>query len=874
MGAVFPGVFESVQPQVATQVQTVQRVNAISGGSRVLAIVGEGETEERLVVQATGGGADGWNADYSGTSSPDGRHFQISKTSLVPNRTRILKNGIPLAVIEGNITNTAFDNRYGARVDPITGRVELQSSHLVDFGTDVLGNTLYYSRNSSNVGTGTVTVSQADLLDINAPNELWTARVVGVIKDGSANTIPGEATITVTGSTSGQILDASGNPIVWKSDGVAVDNGILSLTFTEGGTPFAIGDRFSIQVDSGVLSENDSLSARYVAEQDLNSPETWFSAQDAFAVYGQPSETNTLSLGIQMAFENGAPLVVGIMAKPPVPRKTSEYLINPNNTLTSATEGASGGFDVRDTIFPLGVGALPDIDGKVNVFVVSDDGTEEQILLNKVDFYDTDITTVAQAYSDFVMGPLGESYTVFTAPEVEQEGDDGYLRAATATDNIDDPTGLYYFRSPSAQFAADRLATGEGDVGKTLVLLGSSDAPSEFSTVFGSYEIVSVGDGYGNLNVAILDPISPTDPSALLAIYPEIDGYQWQIVDPNDTDHAYFAITDDFAANYLTEGKGLRVSYVDTADADYFDTNWGEAVDALETVDAQIIVPLPLNTVSNIFQVFKRHVEVESNIINQHERVLVVGAIPGLEPDHLIGVAQAAVEDVGLLEGIQGDDVEEVLAGNIEDLTNYSVPDGFGDSFRVIYTYPDEVIRNIAGQNTTIPGYFVAAALGGFLAGQVAIQNPCTFQTLAGFNIPNTKKLRRRTKNQLGGAGVLVIEPIAGGGRMLWGKTTVSSGAPEEEEISIVFIRDQVARTVRASLRPFIGRVQSATIVPELSAGIGKLMRSMVGQGLLAGFGSITVQRNPIEPRQIDITVSIAPVSPVNWIYVNITVEL
>jgi phage tail sheath protein FI len=164
--------------------------------------------------------------------------------------------------------------------------------------------------------------------------------------------------------------------------------------------------------------------------------------------------------------------------------------------------------------------------------------------------------------------------------------------------------------------------------------------------------------------------------------------------------------------------------------------------------------------------------------------------------------------------------------------------------------------------------------LGGFLAGQVAIQNPCTFQTLAGFNIPNTKKLRRRTKNQLGGAGVLVIEPIAGGGRMLWGKTTVSSGAPEEEEISIVFIRDQVARTVRASLRPFIGRVQSATIVPELSAGIGKLMRSMVGQGLLAGFGSITVQRNPIEPRQIDITVSIAPVSPVNWIYVNITVEL
>lgn len=854
MGAVIPGIFDPVQPDIFTRVRTRERVNAVSGGSRVLCIVGEGETEETLVVSATGGGADGVNSDFSGTNNPTGRHFQISKINLVDNRTRILKNGIPLAVIEEQVTTDAFDNRYDARVDPLTGRVEMQRAHLVDFGTDQNGNTLYYSTNSNNSGSGRVVISQSSLVDTNAPAETWTARVVGVVKDGSGDAIPGEATITLTGTESGQIIDSNGNPITWKSDGVAVSNGILNVAFTEGSAPFAAGDRFTIQVDSGVLSANDELTARYVANEDLNNPESYFSPQDAFAVYGQPSETNTLSLGMQMAFENGAPLVTAVMAKPPVPRKTTEFLINPDNLLTGDTEGASGGSALKDTIFPLAVGALPDIDSKINIFAVDPSGTEEQLLLNKVDFYDTALTSTALAYSSFVSGPLSESYTVFTSPQVEQDGDDGYVEITSGSD--------IYFSSPLVQFSADRLETGEGDVGKQLVILSPA-------AVAGTYTIETVGDGYGNLNVATATGSPPG------AVGTVADGYAcWQIVDPNDTDHAYFAITDDVAVNSLTAGKGLRVSYVDTADADYFDTNWGEAKEALELVDVQMVVPLPLQLVSSIQQVFKRHVETESNILNQHERILLTGALQGLTPDNLIGNELAAIEDIGILEGIQGDDPEEVLAGNIEDLANYSVPDGFGDSFRVIYMYPDEIVRNIAGQNTVLPGYFQAAALGGFLGGQLNIARPPTFQTLAGFNILNDKRLRRRTKNQLAGAGVLVVEPIAGGGRMLWGKTTTQSGAPEEEEISIVAIRDQVARTIRASLRPFIGRIQSPTIIAELNAGIGKLLRSLIGQGLLSGFGSITVQRNEIEPRQIDIGVVINPVGPINWVFVDMVVEL
>ena len=133
---------------------------------------------------------------------------------------------------------------------------------------------------------------------------------------------------------------------------------------------------------------------------------------------------------------------------------------------------------------------------------------------------------------------------------------------------------------------------------------------------------------------------------------------------------------------------------------------------------------------------------------------------------------------------------------------------------------------------------------------------------------------RQQKLNELADAGVLISQPVAGGGRMLHGLTTVQSLAPEEEEISIVGIRDYVARVLRNSLRPFVGRINSPTILTEISTGIDKVLRGLVSQGLLTNVGNISVRRNPLEPRQVDIAVSIAPAGPINWIYVDVEVSL
>lgn len=852
-----PGLSRRIQPAVIVRQSTLQRAAAAAGGGRIPCIIGEGLVEETLVQSARGGGADGVNSDYSGSNDPDGRHFQLSAVGLITNRTRILLNGAPLSLLESVIDSDAFDSRYEARVDPETGRVELQRSHLVSVGGDVSA-TQYYTTSASNVGNGTPVITSTSLVDTSAPQETWTARVIAVVKNGLGDPISGEATFSVSGSVSGIIKDANGQPIRWKSDGVFVSNGILNIAFAEGDTPFNVGDRFTIQVDSGVLRKNDTLTAEYIPETNLNDPELFLDAESLFSKHGRPSEDNTLSLGAQMCFENGAPAILALQAKPPVPRRTSLVLMEPDNLLTDDTEGASGAGDIEDTIFPFPLGARPDANTTINIYVMNPDGTEEQLGLTKVDFYDVDFTTISNTYTGFVASASQSgAYTVVEVPEVEDSGNDGYVYAIDGNNII--------FTSATAAFSQDRLETGEGDVGKKLYFLSPNGLAGSAPNI-AIYTIVEVGDGYGDTTQVLATYVS----GANLVGGEMFEDVDWQLVDPNE-ESVQFAITDDVAVNTFTAGKGLRIEYIDEDDADFFDTNWTLAYDALETANCQIVVPLPLQTISNIFQAGRVHVESMSSVENSKERILIIGAISGLEPDNLVGREDAAVENIGLLEGIQGDDPEEVLESNIEDLADYSVTAAYGTSVRVVYMAPDQIVRNINGTNTTLSGYFMAPALAGFLAGQGNVAEPPTFKVLSGFSILRDRVYKQFTLDELADAGVLVVQPVAGGGKMLHGLTTSQSGAPEDEEISIIAIRDQVSRALRNALSAYIGTVQQPTTKASITKTVIDTIDALISQGLLTGRGAISVARNPNEPRQMDVRVQVAPAAPIDWLFVDAT---
>jgi hypothetical protein len=220
--------------------------------------------------------------------------------------------------------------------------------------------------------------------------------------------------------------------------------------------------------------------------------------------------------------------------------------------------------------------------------------------------------------------------------------------------------------------------------------------------------------------------------------------------------------------------------------------------------------------------------------------------------------------------GILGETITDVLSGNVEDLSNYSVPDAFGNTYRAVYFYPDQIVVQAGAENVLIDGFYLAAAAAGFTSADVRIENPMTNKVLSGFTILRNKQFSTLILEQLAQAGVTTLQPVAGGGRVVWGITTSQSGFPEEQEISIVFIRDRVAKTLRAGFAPFIGLPESPDTGAILNTRAVVLLNSLVSQGLITNYKDLSVRRDDADPRQWNITVRVQPTYPVNFIYIKV----
>ncbi len=369
----------------------------------------------------------------------------------------------------------------------------------------------------------------------------------------------------------------------------------------------------------------------------------------------------------------------------------------------------------------------------------------------------------------------------------------------------------------------------------------------------GLYDIVSYNSG--------------TDTLSLRKTISSEGSLGFEILDPSNTSN-YIVVNKSVVPN----GYGLRVSLIQDADADFYDAGWINALSALEAVECDMITPLPRQTISVVIQNALAHCKLMSNIRNKKERVLITGAIRGLTPANLIGSKAAAVEDIGVLEGIQGDSVTEVLSGNVEDLADYSVRNAFGNTYRCIYAWPDEIVVNVAGENLLIDGFYQGAAIAGYLSADVRVENPLTNKTITGFTILRNKQISPTILEQLAGAGVCVLQPVAGGGKVKWGLTTSASGFVEEQEISVVFIRDKVAKQLRAGFEGYIGNPQDPNSQAILNTQAVILLNSLVSQRLITDYKDLVVVQDAVNPTQWNISVRVAPTYPTNFIYIKVSV--
>lgn len=933
-------------PGVFTNVITQSSGVAIPGGSRVVAMIGQGSTNETLISQASGGGVDGLDPTFTTSTGADGRHFALANYPVVPNRTTVFKNGVPLVVLElGPITSsTTFSYAYDAQLDPTTGHLLLQAAHLLDQGGT------FYVPLGTNVGLGSL--NSLTLVDVNAPPETWTIRCVSVQRNAMNQPIAGTAKFLAFGSVSGAKLDANGNPIVWLANGNVVSNGILSFSITETAvsnvvtSPFVPGDAFTILVSSGVLVRGDTLTTNEIPVANINSPTLTQGIGDIFNFSGPASTSNNLSLGAQLYYANGASSLIALQAAPPLPRRTS-YVLEPSVNSNSVNPD--------DFTFPFPLGVVPDFNSDIHVFVTNPTTqVETQLLPNKYAFYELNKagqpTTHQFVFSD-AEPPSGYSfdYTVVNSYEVVASQFDGYIARLSAFRN----KGL--FGSSSIQFDSSYVnkilkvidsnnaanvgtfnitAVSDGQLSIQTILTGEPGDPTPFTSPSGfpdfvsespvAFELVDILTGLpvpgsagtdgvlaANLNQATATLTSGTVDFGAFPNFPA--QYQLQIngstaVNPatgHNNNGAYditggsgysinltmnfvsehnlrFEVLDTSASgtttylvlnhNVVPNGNQLRVTIVDSRDASFYDAGWELALASLETVECDIVVPLPNQTISVIFQNTLSHCIAMSNILNRKERVMFIGAINGLTPANLTGAQPAAVENIGILEGIQGATVTDVLAGNVEDLANYSVPNSYGFTYRCVYFYPDQIVVQAGSNNVLIDGFYIAAAAAGYANADLALQNPFTNKVFSGFTILRNKTFSNLIQEQLAAAGVCVLQPVAGGGKVVWGITTSQSGFPEEQEISIVFIRDRVAKVLRAGFAGFIGSPQSANTQATLNTEAVILLNSLVSQGLIAGFAGLSVTKDTVDPRQWNISVSVQPVYPLNWIYIKVSV--
>lgn len=909
----------NILPGVITDVVTQSRGVSIPGGSRIAAIIGEGSTDQTLVSTASGGGKDGFDPTYASTTGADGRHFRISGAPLVARRTTLYKNGIPLVGLESLIDTDPFSKKYDYRLDIATGKIELQTAYIFDQGG------AYYLPLTTNVGAGTLT--GLELLDVNAPAETWTIRCVSVQRTALNAPIAGTAKFLAFGSISGAKLDANGNPILWTVGGAEVDNDVLNFAIAETTPVFREGDAFTVKVRSGVLNRSDSLTTNFIPTLTLNDPVLVQGPGDTYARHGLPSVGNNLSLGAQLAFANAAPALVTVQAAPPMPRRTS-YILNSSVDADSSDlnefmyplpagatpdVNASIHFFVTNNTTNVETQILPN---KYEYYLVGEGGGEP---------------TFSEFITDDTAAPAGFSYfyTVVESAATMETEEDGYIARVPSTTNqgifessvtfdlthdgknlvITGSTnsandGTYLIDSVSngnlyvtKTTAFTNLVNGSGitfavidvetgiavteDVSEAtdgyLVSLGSGTA------TFGSSIVVDFGDldGYTDIltrrllisgsttgNNGLYDITAINIPANTITIAKAIvqeSGLRFEVKDTDDVDN-YVVVN----KNVVPDNHQLRVTLIDTLEASFYDAGWINALESLETVECDIVVPLPKQTISVIFQNALNHCKAMSNIRNKKERVLFAGAINGLTSANVIGTADAAVEDIGVLEGIQGETVTDILAGNVEDLANYSVSDAFGNTFRCVYFYPDQIVVQAGAENVLIDGFYIAAAAAGYLSADTRVENPLTNKVLSGFTILRNRTFSTLTLEQLASAGICTLQPVTGGGRVVWGITTTQSGFPEEQEISIVFIRDRVAKSLRAGFAGFIGLAETPDTGSILNTRAVILLNALMSQGLITDYRDLSVARDSADPRQWNIGVRVQPTYPVNFIYIKV----
>lgn len=101
--------------------------------------------------------------------------------------------------------------------------------------------------------------------------------------------------------------------------------------------------------------------------------------------------------------------------------------------------------------------------------------------------------------------------------------------------------------------------------------------------------------------------------------------------------------------------------------------------------------------------------------------------------------------------------------------------------------------------------------------------------------------------------------------------TTTQSGFVEEREISIVFIRDRIAKLLRNAFDDFVGQADVGDTQASMSARLVSVLTSLQGS-IITAYKDPVVRRDPADPTSWLVSVKVAPVYGINFVYIKVSV--
>jgi hypothetical protein len=252
-------------------------------------------------------------------------------------------------------------------------------------------------------------------------------------------------------------------------------------------------------------------------------------------------------------------------------------------------------------------------------------------------------------------------------------------------------------------------------------------------------------------------------------------------------------------------------------------------------------IMVPLTTSTQVYNYLLQHVETQSNIRNQAERMGFIGFASGTSPTNAQTIAKALLSN------------------------------------RMVAVYPDSAVitlNNELGESyeQLVDGTFLAAALAGAVVSPaVDVATPYTRRVIQGFTrLPRI--LDPVEANQTAVAGITILEDLDPVVRVRQGLTTDMSNVLTRLP-TVTQIADYVQQQSRIVLDAFIGTKFLASRTNEVEVTMTSLFNQLVQAEIVAAYTGISADVSPDDPTVLLFSAYYQPVFPLLYIVMTFNVR-